>query len=521
MTTRRLVLCAAALLTAAGGPDTSAQTTSASAGGWRQAAYIKAPTPHEGDQFGYAVAISSDGSTLAVGSPMENSGATGVDGNRADTSADDAGAVFVYVRSGSRWLFQAYLKASNAESFDQFGNALALSADGNTLAVAAFFESSGATGINGNQADNSSPQSGAAYIFTRAGTKWTQQAYIKASNTGERDDGDTFGYSIALSDDGTTLAVGAPSEDSNASGVDGDQRDNSAGGAGAVYVFGRTGAAWAQQAYLKAANTHAAMLFGYSVGLGADGNTLAIGSFDERGCSTTINGPYQMKCPGTGAVYSFTRAGTKWSQQAYLKAREQDPGDSMGMSLAISDDGNTVATGAADEDSLTTGVNAVRNGDSGTVGAEDDRSSGAAYVFVRTGAAWAQQGSFKASNTGVTDWFGQRVALSGDGNALAVSAPNEDSAATGLNGKQDDDSAEQAGAVYLFVRTGDRWAQQLYVKGSNTEAFDEFGSAVALTRDGRTLVVGARYEDSGASGVDGNQRDNGVVDSGAVYVFAR
>jgi hypothetical protein len=485
-------------------------------GEWKQVAYIKAQAAGEGDQFGAAIAVSSDGNTVAVGAPMENSASTGVNGNRNDDSADDAGAVYVYARSGDNWTEQAYIKASNSESYDHFGNAVALSADGSTLAVAAYFEASGATGINGDQSDNSRPQSGAVYVFTRTGTTWSQQAYIKASNTGELDDGDTFGYSIALSGDGDTLAIGAPSEDSGATGVNGNQSDNEAIGAGAAYVFSRTGGAWSQQAYVKAANTLNDMLFGYAVALSSNGNMLAVGSFDERGCSNVINGPYDMKCGGTGAVYTFARSGSNWSQEAYLKAREQDRGDSMGVWVAISEAGDAVATGAADEDSTTTGVNAVQAGHSGRVGAEDDRSSGAGYLFVREATGWAQQASFKASNSGTTDWFGQRLALSGDGTTLAVAAPNEDSAARGLGGRQDDDTADQAGAVYVFGRTEGSWQQQVYVKGSNTEAFDEFGSAVALDRSGRTMVVGAHFEDS-----NGDEGDNSVVDAGAVYVFRR
>ena len=210
----------------------------------RQIGYVKASNPGDGDQFGSAVAMSGDGNTLAVGAPMENGAAKGINGDQASDAAEDAGAVYVYGRNGGGWAQQAYIKASNADAFDQFGNALALSADGNTLAVAAAFESSGATGVNGNQADNSRPQAGAVYVFVRTGGNWSQQAYIKASNTGDVDDGDTFGYSIALSDDGTTLAVGAPSEDSSATGINGNQNDNAAAGAGAVYVFTRTGNGW-------------------------------------------------------------------------------------------------------------------------------------------------------------------------------------------------------------------------------------------------------------------------------------
>src|SRR5690606_19004546 len=108
---------------------------------------------------------------------------------------------------------------------------------------------------------------------------------IKASNTGgaSGDDvyGDKFGTSIALSADGSTLAVGACLEDSAATGIDGDQGDNSAGHAGAVYVFARSDTTWVQQAYIKASNTEAADYFGGSVALSADGSTLAVGAWRE------------------------------------------------------------------------------------------------------------------------------------------------------------------------------------------------------------------------------------------------
>ena len=106
-----------------------------------------------------------------------------------------------------------YIKASNTGAFDFFGISINLSRDGNTLAVGASTEDSNATGINnGNQANNLTNASGVVYVFTRSGTTWIQQAYIKASNTGA---GDQFGQSVSLSGDGNTLAVGAFGEASN------------------------------------------------------------------------------------------------------------------------------------------------------------------------------------------------------------------------------------------------------------------------------------------------------------------
>ena len=497
----------------------------------RQNAYLKASNADAADHFGcggenqghngQGVSLSADGRTLAVGAPHEASRAAGINGNQADNSTFDAGAVYVFARSGDSWAQQAYLKPSNPQSGAEFGHHVALSADGNTLAVSAYWEASNATGINGNQRDESIPQAGAVYVFTRAGSVWRQQAYIKASNTGEAGtadsfgEGDQFGWSLALSRDGSTIAVGAITEDGESAGVNGDQRNNSAQGAGAVYVFARTGTTWAQQAYVKPSNTDAGDMFGYSVSLSADGFTLAVGSFDEDGSGRGVNPPSDNRNAGSGAIYVFARVASTWSQQAYIKPANSEPQDSFGVQVALSDDGGTLLAGSLDEDCPATGVNA-RGCDNDW---DADLSMGAAYVFVRAGAAWSQQAFLKPSNTGPNDWFGARVALSGDGNTAAIGAPFEDGGAKGINGRQDDESASQAGAVYLFTRTGPTWQQRAYVKGSNTEAFDEFGSSVALDRTGSTLVASARGEDSSARGVNGSQTSNAGDEAGAVYAF--
>jgi hypothetical protein len=506
---------------------------------WKQAAYLKASNPGMFDHFGEggaldghignSVATSADGGTIAVGAQHESSGARGINGSQNDESAYNAGAVYVYTRGGGSWAQQAYLKASNAGSGDHFGNAVALSADGNTLAVGAFWESSGATGVNGDQNDNSIPQAGAVYVFTRSSGAWTQQAYIKASNTGRRGEGllpgegDQFGFSIALSGDGNTLAVGAGSEDGAAQGAASNPQNDSFNSAGAVYVFSRTGGVWTQQAYVKAdasTNTGLGDQFGYAVSLNADGTTLAVGVYDESGSSRTINGPVDRGRGGSGAVYVFRRSGSAWSKEAYLKTWNAEGGDSWGTSVSVSDDGNTLAVGSIDEDCLCGGIVHAPS-DVGATDQKSDLSVGAAAIFVRTGGTWTQQAYIKPSNPSEGDWFGVRLALSGDGATLVASAQNEDSAARGIGGNQQDESASEAGAAYVFVRSGSTWSQQAYIKGSNTEAYDEFGGAVAISRNGSVLVAGARGEDSGARGVNGNQNDSSVDESGAVYVFTR
>jgi hypothetical protein len=466
-------------------------------------AYIKASNAKRDDQFGYTVALSSDGSTMAVGTTAEDSAAKGINGNQADHSALNAGAVYVFVRNGNTWAQQAYVKASNAKAGDQFGASLALSGDGNTMAVGATGESSSATGINGNQADTTMAGAGAVYVFARSGTTWSQQAYVKASNTGEKDEGDQFGYSVALSSDGNTLATGAIAEDSAATGINGDQSNNAADGAGAVYVFARSGSTWSQQAYVKPWNTTVrGGLFGYSVGLSGNGSTLAVGTYDED--------------RGKGAVYIFTRTGSTWAQQNRLTASNAEPGDSLGCSIAISDDGNTVVAGAFDEDSLLRGIQPPNEGSND---AASDVSTGAAYVFVRNGTAWTQQAFIKATNTRLNDQFAWALALSRDGNTLAVGAHLEDSGATGLNGDQEDATAEDSGAVYVYARNEAKWTPVAYVKASNTKASAEFGISIALNGDGKLLAVGAFKEGGGGSGINPAHAAKPAPESGAAYVY--
>ncbi len=395
---------------------------------WRQQAYLKASNTRANDRFGESVAISGD--TIVVGAPLEPSNATGVNGDPNNDFATDAGAAYVFVRSGGVWSQQAYLKASNSEAYERFGTAVAVSGD--TAAIGAYAEDSNTTGVNGNQADNNALASGAVYVFVRAGGNWTQQAYLKASNT---DEYDRFGCSVAVS--GDTLVAGAKYEDSSATGVNGDQADNSAPESGAAYVFVRSGISWSQQAYLKAANTGSDDQFGVSVAV--SGDTVAVGADMEDSSAEGGGGdPADNAKPDSGAVYVFARSGGVWSQQAYLKASNTGTSDHFGRSIAVW--GDTILVGAEAEDSSATGVDEDARND----GADN---SGAAYLFVRSGGAWSQRAYVKASNTAAGDRLGTVALTNG---ALAVGAPMEGSGATGVNGDQADDSAAESGAVYVF-----------------------------------------------------------------------
>ncbi len=461
-----------------------------------QQAYVKASNTGAADLFGWTVAVSGD--TMVVGAANEDSNAMGINGIQSDESSPSAGAAYVYVRIGGTWVQQAYLKASNTRLLSAFGSSVAISGD--TIVVGAYGEDNDGRGVNGVQNNFGLSDSGAAYVFVRNGTVWKQQAYLKASNS---DAMDFFGWCVAIS--GDTIVVGAYNEASSATGVNG-QTNNSAPASGAAYVFARTGTNWTQQAFLKASNTETNDNFGYSVAV--SGNTIVVGALYEDSAATTVNGN-QSSNNGTnaGAAYVFVRSGTNWSQQAYLKSSNTGVDDRFGISVGVS--GETAVVGAHREDSNATGV----NGNQASNAASD---SGAAYVFVRSGANWTQQAYLKPSNTRTNKLFGYASAISGD--TVVISSPSEDSNATGVNGNQTNHGASAAGAAYVFVRSETNWVQQAYLKASNTDSNEFFGQSVAVSGD--TVVAGAYWEDSAATGVNGNQADNGASQSGAAYVFA-
>jgi K319-like protein/FG-GAP repeat protein len=488
-------------------------------------AYIKpSNTTVFPDLIGFGQAVALDGDTLAVGA-VDPSCATGVNGNQTDRSCFNAGAVYVFTRTaGGTWSQQAYLKASNTDAGDFFG--LSVSLSGDTLAVAAPQESSCATGVNGNQADNGCVSAGAVYVFTRSGTTWTQQAYIKASNTNFHD---IFGWSVSLS--GNTLVVGAPNEQSCAIGINGNQLDNGCGdqgnGAGAAYVFTRSENVWTQQAYVKASNTRIGHSFGVHVSL--DGDTLAVGAATEDSCATGINGDQSSTgCRDAGAVYVYTRTAGVWTQQAYIKASNTNlgnpfgQGDAFGLSVALN--GDTLIVAAPGEGSCATGI----NGDQFDNGCSQ---AGAVYIFTRTNTLWSQTAYVKAlppDSLGIRFDFGRRLAF--DGTTFAVGA-GDNNCARGFNPLPGSNDCAASNAVYLFSRTGTGWAQRAFVKASNADAGDFFGTS-GLAIAGNTLAAGAINEDSCATGINGNQTDNSCgpnpapdfplapYGSGAVYVYA-
>lgn len=373
----------------------------------------------------------------------------------------------------------AYLKASNLGSPDQFGSAVAC--DGDTMVVGAPGEASNGSGPS----NNGLPGAGAAYVLVRDGLGgWTEQAYLKPSNP---DAQDLFGLAVAIS--GDTVVVAAPTEDGDGSDPSDDSRDN----AGAVYVFVRDGLGnWTEQAYLKASNPDALDLFGHSVGIAGDTVVVAAPGEDGDGSSPPNNGAVLA-----GAAYVFVRDGLgAWTQQAYLKASNAEADDLFGTSVAISAD--TVVVGARAE-----------SGDGSGPASNGAPRAGAAYVYVRDGlGAWAEQAYLKASNLEAEDLFGTAVAI--DGDTLVVSAERESSDGSDPM----DNSAFRAGAAYVFEADGlGGWVESGYLKASNADLEDAFGWSVAVAGD--VVAIGATKE----RGNGADPSDDSLVDAGAAYVY--
>ncbi|MCX6662571.1 MAG: FG-GAP repeat protein [Euryarchaeota archaeon] len=259
--------------------------------------------------------------------------------------------------------------------------------------------------------------SGAAYVFVRNGTTWTQQAKLTASDAATSD---YFGWSVSLS--GDTALITAIWDD-NENGQE----------AGSAYVFTRAGTTWTQQQKLLASDGAAKDHLGYVCAL--DGDTAFIGANwdDDNG-------------DGSGSVFVFTRNGTTWTQQAKLLASDGQTGDRFGGSIALS--GDTAIIGAYYDD-------------------DNGNDSGSAYVFTRTGTTWTQQQKLLPSDGAAGDTFGATVSLSGDTAFIAA--------------EYDDDNGNDSGSVYVFTRSGTTWTQQQKLLPSDGEAGDNFGGSVSLS----------------------------------------
>jgi predicted amidohydrolase len=401
--------------------------------GYTQQQKLTASDLDTNDFFGFSASLSSDGNTAIVGAPQE------------DTSPNtDNGAAYVFTRSGSVWTQQQKLLASDAASDDLFGVSVALSLDGNTAIV-------------GAQGESTSPytSNGAAYVFTRSGSTWTEQQKLVGSGSVNQS---RFGVSVSLSSDGNTAIVGAYTESTSPFLLN-----------GAAYVFTRSGSTWTEQQKLTASDIEDTAQFGVSVSISANGNTAIIGANLED-TSPNLN---------NGAAYVFTRSGSTWTEQQKLLASDAASNDQFGFSVSLSSDGNTAIVGSPQEDT------------------SPKTDNGAAYVFTRSGSTWTEQQKLLATDIGSGDFFGRSVAISPDGNTVIVGATQQDTPPTTNNG-----------AAYIFTRSGVTWSQQQKLLASDAANDDAAGRSVALSADGNTAVVGASIEDTPP-----------YTNNGAAYIF--
>ena len=377
------------------------------------------------DWFGYAVAVSGD--TVLVAAVLD------------DDAGSASGSAYVFTRSGTSWTQEAKLTPSDGAGGDWFGTSVALSGD--TAVIGAHTD------------DGTAIDTGAAYVFTRSGTTWTQQAKLTPAGASTSD---LFGYSVAVS--GDTAVISALLD------------DDAVTDAGAVYVFTRSGTTWTQQATLTASDAATGDQFGYSVALSGDTAAVSSRLDDDAGVDS-------------GSVYVFTGSGSAWTQQAKLAAADGAPGDWFGYSLAVS--GDSLLTGA------------VSDGDAGP-------ESGSAYVFGRSGTSWTEQAKLTASDAATSDLFGYSVALS---DQIAV-----------VGARSDDDAGTDSGSVYVFTGSGTTWTEDYKVTASDGAPNDYFGYSVAAS--GVNTVVGAWLgDDFGANSGSGYVFYTGPLDDGPGDAF--
>lgn len=369
------------------------------------------------DFFGYSVALSGDTTVI---------GAYKID----DERGEDVGAAYVYTREATGWKLQTKLNASDGAAGDTFGGMSTIEGD---TAVIGVIRSDDAT---------IGEDTGAAYVFTRSDGKWRQQAKLTANDSAK---GDALGWSIGIS--GNILVVGAPRDD--------DKGEDS----GSVYVFTRSDNIWRQTAKLTADDGSEGDVFGISVAI--SGDTILVGADlnEEKGFNA-------------GAAYVFTRNGDTWKQQAKLTADDGAEGDIFGVRVALEDD--TALISARRDDHQDIGVDA-----------------GSVYVFTRAFTKWSQQAKLIAPDSKADDRFGHSIALAGD--SALIGAMFQDS------------KGENAGAAYLYTRTGTTWKFKTKLTASDGAAGDVFGWAVAL--DGDTAVISANR--------DNDKGEN----AGSAYIF--
>ena len=462
--------------------------------------YIKASNTDSDDQFGASIAVSGNGQYLAVGAPFEASNAQEVNGDQSNDSANGAGAVYLFHKENNTWVQQAYIKSSNNRinpftgRGDNFGTAVQLNYDGDILAVGSPGEDSSSPTT---PEDDSATGSGAVYIYQRSDGDWTEQALLKASTI---DDGDAFGASIALNRTGDTLVVGARFEDSAAEGINPDngQSNDSSPDSGAIYVLTRENDLWQQQAYIKPDNTKRENNFGEVLAISQDGHTIAVGVPQENSNAIGIDGDgSNNNSSKSGAVYIYFRSNDVWVQQSYIKASDAQSNGEFGKSLSLNQTGDILA-----------------------VGSPENKGAGKTYVLSRQNETWTEDSIIAPETLSGPDSFGTAVSLTADGKTIAVSAPGDEDFFTGFRLNFDDTELRRnSGTVYTFHLVDGQWTQQSQFKHKEIDSGDLFGTTLSLSYDGNILAVGAPFESSNATGIGNDETNNSDDDSGAVFLY--
>jgi hypothetical protein len=343
--------------------------TQNSLGEWNPVQRLYASDAATNDRFGgeqaveyaKALGISTDGSVFVVGA------------FRDDDTAGDSGSAYIFEKSGSTWSQVQKIVASDAALNDHFGMGVCISGNGACIAVGAPFEDPGG-----------STTQGSVYMFEKVGSTWIQTQKLVQSDTLA----DTiFGTKLALSDDGTTLAVAAAHHD-NPTG------SSTQGDAGAAYIFDKAqNGTWSQTQKIYPSDGAANEHFGYGIDISGDGTVVAVGQSSADGVGTGA--------AGLGAVYVYVKSGGAWSatQTQKIVSTDNASGDAFGHDVALSQNGDRLLVGAPRDDDLET-------------------DNGAIYIFDRTNGVWTQTTkhyAVGANNTGNYDGFGTSVSISGDG----------------------------------------------------------------------------------------------------------
>jgi hypothetical protein len=419
-----------------------------------QDAYLKAAASDQDDDFGTSVAVWGD--TVVVGAIYE-------DGTRDDPRGNalaNSGGVHVYVRAADgTWTQQAHLKGNPSVANDYFGFAVAIHED--TLVV-------GAPG--GTVLLSSAPHGGSVHVFKREAGEWRFVQRIAP----DAEVADLFGQALALDDE--KLVVGAP--------LDGTTESFS----GRVYVFPREADGFGQPTSFKAREPSESGLFG--IALAVEGDTMVVGAPQYN---------YLRSWIGAGMAYIFERSAGAWSQRQMLEpAASLEDGATYGWSVDIAN--GTIAIAAP----------RARATDEG-------QSPGEAFIYDRAanGGMWMLTQSLKAPVPRTSDWFAWGLQLTAS--TLVVGSPGDASSSLGLMGDLHLDNARDTGAVFTYGRNKDQWLLTGFVKPSNGEPPDYFGSAVAI--HGELIASTSPGEASDATGVQGNQASNSLDHAGAAYVF--